>query len=112
MARLKWDQMIDLYPRAHIVVGDLAPGSRLSPVRPVVAVVKALGPTGDYAVAMDGRVAVRAAFARKADADRLALALNARVEAKAPGWGSQRYYIMDDATVSRIDKALSDLFVD
>jgi hypothetical protein len=113
-----YNDLVDEIPNAHLVVGTVGrigrPAADTKELAAAAVLIKrllaALDPRGDYAVGemADGDdFAVHAVFALKADADRLADAVQARTVGRYAGWSSQRAFRLDPAARKVIAAALA-----
>ncbi len=96
----------------HLVVASFAEANGARAASSLLRrLITALGPAGAYSVAINRQrgSAVHCAFERQADADLLARAVNARTTARDGGWKSQREFMLDTRSWSRILKKLDDL---
>jgi hypothetical protein len=111
---LAWGDLLKRCPAAHLVIGDVVSDGRAAMPqqlnylnRLLVQLIGRLSPTGAFAVApKDGRPEIHCAFEEKADADRLAQAVNATVVSRYGGCPTQRFFLLDGPTRRAIQTAL------
>lgn len=114
MPQVTWQRFTKDTSELHIVVGALPAGTagergvrRRDTYREELMgrVVAALKPRGRWAltsVSDAGGNEVRVAFGGRADAERVAVVVNARGTGRYAGWASQRRFIFDEAAERRL----------
>jgi hypothetical protein len=101
MPQQTYTELVDAFPRAHLVVGSVRQASRLEGAEVTIAnLITALVPAGEWAVCQMRNgpgYAVHCVFARKDDADRLAAAVLAVSIGRYAGFASQRRFRLEEA---------------
>jgi hypothetical protein len=104
MEKLSWADFVRLHPAAHLVTAAVVPprsGHHLA--RLPRQLIRKQAPASDYATAIvriSGFAEIHCGFAAKADADRLASLVKARVPRRPPeavvsGWLSHRTFVLN-----------------
>src|SRR4051812_3857775 len=101
MPQQTYSELVEAFPRPHLVVGSVRQQTRLAGAEVAIAnLITALLPVGEWAVCQmrDGPgYAVHCVFARKDDADRLAAAVLAISIGRYAGFTSQRGFRLEAA---------------
>jgi hypothetical protein len=112
MPRRSFEDLLDDFPRAHLVVGHVESlKATATGEKAVSRLIDSLGPRADWATGQmqNGRgFAVHCVFARPEDAQKLAAAVQAKGIGRYPGFASQREFTLDTGMRKNISAALSE----
>ena len=112
MPKQGWIAFTDTHPDGYVVVASVLCNGRLmidkarvESLRALVeSLIEKLVPAGVYAtttVPQDGIPEIYCVFEEQADAQRFAEAVRARPRRRDPGWASQWWFVLDDATLDK-----------
>jgi len=111
MPRRSFEDLLDEFPRAHLIVGHVESLRATAPADRVIGrLIESLRPRADWATGQmqDGRgFSVHCVFARKEDAQQLATAVQATGIGRYPGFAIQREFRLDAEMRKNISAALT-----
>jgi hypothetical protein len=107
----EWAEFLEMHPRPHLVVGWTR-GGRLWRHNNLLQWIAAQRLFGEYSCKRDyepkrGRYVILLVFEKKADAQKLAVALKAKEVSNYPGFASQREFRVGSDLLEKLSAALN-----